>query len=79
MSMRRWSEAEPKDQQPFPNSEDVQEASCQTRCLTEDKEMFNDQSFIVSPFIVSTNVYNLQECGNKVVTKNSAKIKFEIF
>ena len=78
MLMRRWSGAEPKDQQPFPNSEDVRGASCQMRCPEENKEIVNDQSFIVSPCTVSNNVYTLQECGNKVVTKNQQKFSLKI-
>ena len=76
MSMRGWSGALPNDIQSFPTLEDVRRAICQVRCPERNKETVDAHPLFVSPCILSTPVYSMQECDNKVVQKSASSIKF---
>ena len=75
MPMRRWSGAMLHDRQSFPNLEDVRGALCQMQCLEGDKEIIDDLSLFVSPCVLSTDVFIMQECDNKVVQKSASFIQ----
>ena len=74
MSMRGWSGSLPKESQSFPTPEDVQGAPCQTQCPEGNKKAIDDHPLFVSPWFVSTNVFTMQECDNKVVQKSASFI-----
>ena len=74
MSMRWWSGAMLHDYQLFPNLEDVRGAICQLQCPEGDKESIDDHPLFVSPCILSTNVFMMQECENKVAQKSQLLI-----
>ena len=65
--MRGWSGALPNDRQSISNLEDVLGAICQTQCPEGNKKAIDDHPLFVSPCILSTNVFIMQECDNKVV------------
>ena len=69
MSMRGWSGALPNEIQSFPTLEDVRGALYQMQCPEGNKETFDDHPLFVSPCILSTSVYLMQERDNKAVQK----------
>ena len=77
-----WSGALPKESQSFPNLENVRGALCQMQCPEGDKEIIDDLPLFVSPCVLSTDVFIMQECNNKVVQKSCkfiiAKLLFEL-
>ena len=74
MSMRGWSGALPNEIQSFPTLEDVRRALCQVRCPERNKETFDAHPLFVSPCILSTPVFMMQECDNKVMQKSQLRI-----
>ena len=70
MSMRGWSGALPNGNQSIPTLEDVRRAICQVRCPERNKEKIDDHPLFVSPCILLTPVYLMQECDNKVVLES---------
>ena len=66
MSMRGWSGALPNEIRSFPTLEDVRRAICQVRCPERNKETFDAHPLFVSPCVLSTSVYLMQECDDKV-------------
>ena len=69
MSMRGWSGALPNESQSFPTLEDVRGAICQMQCPEGNKQTFDDHPLFVSPCILLTFVFIMQEDDNKVVQK----------
>ena len=63
VSKRWWYGAMLHDHQSFLNSKDDRGASCQVRSPEEDKETFDESSFIVA-------TYNFNECDNKEKQKS---------
>ena len=74
MSMRGWSGALPNATQLFPTLEDVRRAICQVRCPESNKEKIDDHPLFVSPCVLSTPVYLMQERDNKVMQKSASLI-----
>ena len=71
VSTRGWFGALANETQSFPNMEDVRGALCQIQCLEGDKETFDGHPLFVSPCVLSTDVFIMQECDNKVVQKSA--------
>ena len=71
------SGALPNEDQSFPNLENVRGAVCQMQCPERNKETFNDHPLLVLPCILSTDVFIMQECDNKVVQKSASSIQYE--
>ena len=74
VSTRGWSGAMPKESQLFPNLEDIRVALCQMQCPERDKEIIDDLPLFVPPCVLSTDVFIMQECDNKVVQKSASFI-----
>ena len=74
MSMRGWSGALPNVTQSIPTLKGVRRALCQVRCPERNKEKIDDHPLFVSPCVLSTPVYIMQECNNKVVQKSRYRI-----
>ena len=72
--MRGWSGALPNVTQSIPTLGDVRGAICQMRCPERNKEKIDDHPLFVSPSVLSTSVYLMQECDNKVVQKSCKSI-----
>ena len=75
MSMRWWSGAMLHDRQSFPNLEDIRGALCQMQCSERNKESIDDHPIFVSPCVLSTDVFIMQECDNKIVQKSASFIQ----
>ena len=58
----------------FSNLEDVRGALCQMQCPERPKETFDDHPLFVSPCVLLTPVYLMQERDNKVVQKSASRI-----
>ena len=66
MSMRGWSGALPNETQSIPTLEDARGAICQVRRPERNKEEIDDHPLSVSPCILYTPVYLMQECEIKL-------------
>ena len=76
MSTRGRSGALPNESQSCPILEDVRGALCQVRCSERNKDIIDDQNFIVATCLSNIDLFKLfiQECVNKIKGKNPAKL-----